>query len=225
MLQLTDGWKNIYPQAHAGVLVMRGVINPPKHAELDRRKAALEEEIRARFAGQERPQIAEHSVLQAYEAYYKRFKKTYHVHLQLESILLKGKSIPGVATLVEAMFMAEMDDLLLTAGHDLDRLQLPLTLNAAQGGETYVTLRGFEQSLKAGDMFIADGAGILSSIIYGPDERSQISPRTKNVVFTVYAPEGIGPALVEAHLRKIEQNVLTIAPRAQTELLEVFGAG
>jgi DNA/RNA-binding domain of Phe-tRNA-synthetase-like protein len=225
MLQLTDGWKNIYPQSHAGVLVMRGVINPPKHAELDRRKAALEEEIRARFAGQERPQIAEHPVLQAYEAYYKRFKKTYHVHLQLESILLKGKSIPGVATLVEAMFMAEMDDLLLTAGHDLDRLQLPLTLNAAQGGETYVTLRGFEQSLKAGDMFIADGAGILSSIIYGPDERSQISPRTKNVVFTVYAPEGIGPALVEAHLRKIEQNVLTIAPRAQTELLEVFGAG
>lgn len=225
MLQLTDGWKNIYPQAHAGVLVMRGVINPPKHAELDRRKAALEEEIRARFAGQERPQIAEHPVLQAYEAYYKRFKKTYHVHLQLESILLKGKSIPGVAALVEAMFMAEMDDLLLTAGHDLDRLQLPLTLNAAQGGETYVTLRGFEQSLKAGDMFIADGAGILSSIIYGPDERSQISPRTKNVVFTVYAPEGIGPALVEAHLRKIEQNVLTIAPRAQTELLEVFGAG
>lgn len=224
MLQLTDGWKNIYPQAHAGVLVMRGVINPPKHAELDRRKAALEEEIRTRFAGQERPQIAEHPVLQAYEAYYKRFKKTYHVHLQLESILLKGKSIPGVAALVEAMFMAEMDDLLLTAGHDLDRLQLPLTLNAAQGGETYVTLRGFEQSLKAGDMFIADGAGILSSIIYGPDERSQISPRTKNVVFTVYAPEGIGPALVEAHLRKIEQNVLVIAPRAQTELLAVFGA-
>lgn len=224
MFQLSEFWKKSYPNAHAGALVMRGVINPPKHAELEKRKTALEEQIRARFAGQERPQIAAHPVLQAYEAYYRRFKKTYHVQLQLESILLKGKSIPGVAALVEAMFMAEMDDLLLTAGHDLDSLQLPATLDAAKGGETYVTLRGFEQALKAGDMFIADSAGILSSIIYGPDERTQISPRTRNVLFTVYAPEGISPALVEAHLRNIEQNVLTIAPRAQTELLNVFGA-
>jgi DNA/RNA-binding domain of Phe-tRNA-synthetase-like protein len=223
MFQISESWKNFYPNAHAGLLVMRGVINPPKHAELDRRKVALEDEIRARFAGQERTQIAAHPVLQAYESHYRRFKKTYHIQLQLESILLRGKSIPGEAALVESMFMAEMDDLLLTAGHDLDALQFPLTLNVAQGGETYMTLRGFKQTLKAGDMFITDGVGILSSIIYGPDERSQICPRTKNVIFTVYAPEGIGPALVEAHLRKIEQNVLTIAPRAQTELLKVFG--
>lgn len=222
MFQISESWKKSYPNAHAGALIMRGVINPPHHAELERQKAALEEQIRARFAGQERPQIAAHPVLRAYETYYKRFKKTYHVQLQLESILLKGKSIPSVAALVEAMFMAEMDDLLLTAGHDLDSLQLPVTLNAAQGGETYVTLRGFEQILKAGDMFIADSVGIISSIIYGPDERTQISPRTRNVLFTVYAPEGIGPALVEAHLRNIEQNVLIIAPRAQTELLSVF---
>ncbi|MFO7585748.1 MAG: phenylalanine--tRNA ligase beta subunit-related protein [Anaerolineales bacterium] len=224
MFQVSEGWKKAYPNAHAGVLVMRGVINPPHHAELEKQKTALEEQIRARFAGQERPQIAAHPVLEAYEAYYKRFKKTYHVQLQLESILLKGKSIPGVAALVEAMFMAEMDDLLLTAGHDLDSLQLPVTLNASQGGETYVTLRGFEQTLKTGDMFIADSTGILSSIIYGPDERTQISPQTRNALFTVYAPEGIGPALVETHLRNIEQNVLVIAPRAQTELLSVFGA-
>jgi DNA/RNA-binding domain of Phe-tRNA-synthetase-like protein len=223
MFQLTDGWKNIYPQAHVGVLVMRAVINPPHHAALEKQKLALEEQIRARFAGQERPEIAKHPVLQAYEAYYNRFRKTYHVQLQLESILLKGKSIPRVAALVEAMFMAEMDDLLLTAGHDLDALQLPVTLNVARGDETYITLRGLEQTLKVGDMFIADGGSIISSIIYGPDERTQISPRTKNVIFTVYAPEGIGPALVEAHLRNIEQNVLVIAPRAQTELLKVFG--
>jgi len=224
MFQISDGWKSIYPQAHVGVLVMRGVINPPHHAELERQKAALEEQIRVRFAGQERLEIAEHPVLMAYEAYYKRFKKTYHVQLQLESILLKGKSIPGVAALVEAMFMAEMDDLLLTAGHDLDTLRFPATLNVATGNEKYTTMRGIEQTLKAGDMFIADGDGIISSIIYGPDKHTQIKPQTRNVIFTVYAPEGIGPTLVEAHLRKIEQNVLTIAPRAQTELLGVFGA-
>ena len=45
----------------------------------------------------------------------KHLKKTYHVQHQLESVVLKGKSLPNVAALVAAMFMAERDDLLLTA--------------------------------------------------------------------------------------------------------------
>lgn len=224
MFQLSASWKETFPAAHAGVLVMRGAINPPHHAGLELQKTMLEEQIRARFAGQERPQIGQNPVLQAYEAYYKQFKKTYHVQLQLESVLLKGNPIPSVAALVEAMFMAEMDDLLLTAGHDLDTLQLPITLEVAHGNEKYTTLRGLEQTLKAGDMFMRDGAGIISSIIYGPDQRTQISPRTRNVIFTVYAPTGIETSAIEQHLQKIQQNVLTIAPRAQTELLTVFSA-
>ena len=224
MFQLSDSWKKTFAVAHAGVLVMRGAINPPHHAGLEKQKILLEEQIRARFAGQERPQIGQNPVLQAYEAYYKQFKKTYHVQLQLESMLLKGKSIPSVAALVEAMFMAEMDDLLLTAGHDLDTLQLPITLDVASEGEQYTTMRGLEQTLKAGDMFMRDGAGIISSIIYGPDQRTQIGPRTKDVIFTVYAPTGIEVAAIEQHLQKIQQNVLIIAPRAQTEMLKIFGA-
>ena len=31
MFQLSDRWKELYPNAHAGVLVMREVINPPHH--------------------------------------------------------------------------------------------------------------------------------------------------------------------------------------------------
>lgn len=224
MFQISDSWKNIFPQAYAGVLVMRDVINPPHHAELEKRKVLLEEQIRARFARQKRPEIEQHPILQAYGAYYAHFKKTYHVQLQLESIVLKGKSIPSVAALVEAMFMAEMDNLLLTAGHDLDMLQLPVILGVATGAEKYTTLHGQEQPLKAGDMFMADGEGIISSILYGPDQHTPIKAQTKNVIFTVYAPAGIEPATVAQHLQNIQQNVLIFAPRAQTELLKVFGA-
>ncbi len=109
MFQVSDIWKATYPNAHAGVLVMREIINPPHHAELEKRKAALEEELRLRFAGQDRAALLSHPILQAYDAYYRQFKKTYHVQLQLESILFKGKSIPSVAALVEAMFMAEVE--------------------------------------------------------------------------------------------------------------------
>jgi len=224
MFQLSDTWKATYPNAHAGVLVMRDVINPPHHAELEKRKAALEEELRARFAGQDRAALLSHPILQAYDAYYRQFKKTCHVQLQLESILFKGKSIPGVAALVEAMFMAEMNDLLLTAGHDLDTLHLPLTLDAAQGTETYTLLRGEPQTPKAGDMLIRDGEGIISSIIYGPDQRTQITSQTRNVIFTTYAPSGISEEAVMNHLKQIQQNVEVIAPSAKVEMLKVFGA-
>ena len=224
MFQVSDLWKATYPNAHAGVLVMREVVNPPHHTELEKRKAALEEELRARFAGQDRAALLSHPILQAYDAYYRQFKKTYHVQLQLESILFKGKSIPSVAALVEAMFMAEVESLLLTAGHDLDSLHLPLTLDAAQGNESYILLRGELQTPKAGDMLIRDVEGIISSIIYGPDQRTQITAQTRNVIFTTYAPSEISEEAVTNHLHEIQRNVELIAPNSTIELLKVFSA-
>ena len=222
IFEVTPAWKTTYPEALAGVLAMRGVSNPPHHPALETKKAALEEELRARYAGQDRATIASHPVLRAYDAYYRQFKKTYHIQLQLESIVLKGKSIPSVAALAEAMFMTEMRDLLLTAGHDLDTLHLPLTLDVATGAEQYILLRGDEQTLKPGDMMIRDQVGVISSIIYGPDQRTQITPSTRNVVFTAYAPPGIEEQTVAGHLQHIQQNVMVFAPQAQVELLRVY---
>lgn len=222
MFEVSSSWKATYPDASAGVLVMRAVSNPSHHADLENKKSALEEELRARYSGQDRATIAGHPVLQAYGDYYRQFKKTYHIQLQLESIVLKGKSIPSVAALVESMFMAEMQDLLLTAGHDLDVLSLPLTLDVALGSEQYTLLRGEAQTLKAGDMLIRDRNGIISSIIYGPDRRTQITPETQNVVFTVYAPPGIEEQTVVEHLQHIKENVMLFSPQAQVELLNVY---
>jgi DNA/RNA-binding domain of Phe-tRNA-synthetase-like protein len=223
MFHLSANWKTAYPDAHVGVLVMRDVSNPSTHAELEQRKAALEQDLRWRYADHDRAALTQLPTLQAYAAYYRRFKKTYHVQLQLESIVFKGKSIPSVAALVEAMFMAEIKNLLLTAGHDLNSLQLPLTLDVSRGDERYTLLRGQEQELKAEDMFIRDSAGVISSILYGPDQRTAINAQTRNGIFTVYAPPGIAAEIVSNHLRDLQENVLLIAPHAHTELLQVFG--
>ena len=222
MFEVTSAWKSAYPEAHAGVLVMRAVSNPVHDPALEGRKAALEEGLRSQFSGQDRSTIASHPILRAYGDYYRQFKKSYHIQLQLESIVLKGKSIPSVAALVEAMFMAEMKVLLLTAGHDLDSLHLPLTLDVATGNERYTVLRGEEQVLKAGDMMISDQIGVISSIVYGPDQRTQIIPDTHNVIFTVYAPPGIDEHTVVRHLQSIKENVMVFAPQAQVELLKVY---
>jgi len=223
MFNVTSAWISTFPGSHAGVLAMQYVSNPVHHAKLEKLKVELEESLRAQFAGQDRAAIASHPVLKVYAEYYKRFKKTYHVQLQVESIVLKGKSIPTVASLVECMFMGEMKNFLLTAAHDLDKLQLPLTLDVTQGKETYTVMRGEEQIVKTSDMMISDQVGIISNIIYGPDQRTQISESTRNVAFTVYAPAGIEETLIMRHLEDMRDYVLVIAPGTEVELMQVFG--
>jgi len=223
MFNVTSAWKSAFPSAHAGVLVMRNVSNPAHHSGLEKRKLEVEEQLRNQFSGQDRAAITNHPVLQVYGEYYKRFKKTYHVQLQLESIVLKGKSIPNVASLVECMFMAEVKNMLLTAGHDLDTLQLPLTLDVTTGNESYTVLRGENQIVKAGDMMVSDGVGIISDIIYGPDQRTQINANTHDAVFTVYAPAGIDEQTIVQHLQDMRDYVMVIAPDARVELLQVYG--
>ncbi len=220
----TARWTAAYPAAQAGVLVLRGAANPAQHPALAARQEALEQRLRARYAGLDRAALLRDPVLQAYAAYYKAFRKTYHVQLQLESVVFKGKPLPRAATLVESMFMAELEHGLLTAGHDLARVALPATLDVAQGGETYVTLRGETAALKAGDMFIADRQGILSAILSGPDQRTQITPETRDVLFTVYVPPGIARQAVAAHLAAITENVQVVAPEAQVAISAIYPA-
>ena len=224
IVNVSGAWKSAFPDAHAGILVMRGVTNPPNHTDLDHRKRDLENQLRAQFAGGDRKSIQALASIRAYNAYYKPFKKTYHVQHQLESIVFTGKDIPSVAGLVEAMFMAELKSQLLTAGHDLDKLQLPITLSVSNGTERYVLLRGEQQALKAGDMFISDQDGVISNILYGPDQRTRLTAGTHNALFTVYAPSGISPQAVHNHLQDIRDYVLIVSPGARVELLQVFGA-
>ncbi len=221
MFTVTETWKATYPGAVAGFLTIDHVANPESLPALDQRKDQLEAQIRARFTTVEELRALDR--LQVYRTYYKRFKKTYHVQLQLESIAFKGKSIPRVAALVETLFMAELKNHLLTSGHDLDVVQLPASMDIAKGTERFVRINGQEQQLKAGDMFLGDTQGVMASVIYGPDERTQIVPGTQRVLFAVYAPPGIGQEAVRQHLEDIEAYVRLITPEAETERFEVYG--
>jgi DNA/RNA-binding domain of Phe-tRNA-synthetase-like protein len=142
MIEATPAWRLAYPGATVGVLAMRGVENPQQHDGLEQKKNELEEALRAQFSSEDRKSLRKLPVLAAYHAYYKRFGKTYHVQHQLESLVFKNRRIPRVAALVEAMFMAELNNLMLTAGHDLNAIQAPLRIDVANGTESYMRMNG-----------------------------------------------------------------------------------
>ena len=212
MLVVTENWRRQYAGASMGLLVVENAQCSGFAEALEKQRRQLEDDLRTFFGS--KAELDSSEVLAAYSQYYKQFKKTYHVRQQLESVVFKGKSIPSVTPLVEAMFMAELKNGLLTAGHDLGQVQGTLTLDAASGEETYVLINGKEQTLKIQDMFLRDDVGVLSSIIYGPDQRTRIRPETKNAVFTVYAPDGVSRKNVEQHLEDIYSYVRLAAPQA-----------
>lgn len=221
-LIISDEIRKLYPEASLGLLAIKNVSNPNQHEELDRHKNQLENELRIKYAELNRNDLKNLATMKAYIEYYKRFKKTYHVLLQLESVVFKHKSIPQVASLVETMFMAELKNLLLTAVHDFDAIELPIALDAAKGGERFIQLSGQEKRIIQHDMIVSDRKGITSSIIYGPDERTRVRPDTRNVLFVVYAPQGIEKSFVLKHLQDIEQYVTMISPKRKVDLLRVY---
>ena len=58
-------------------------------------------------------------------------------------------------------------------------------------------------------------------ILFGPDQRTRITADTRQVIFAVFAPPGIGEPAVRHHLQDIQANVLLIAPNARAETLAV----
>lgn len=207
----TDEWLAEFPGATAGVLVLHEVSNPARNEALEARKRDLEQELRNGNGFGE--------TLRAYEDYFRARGQRYHVRAQRESVAAKGKPIPSRAALVEAMFMAELRNLVLSAGHDLATLELPLRVDATRAGERYTLYNGTETTLRAGDMKMADHKGIVTSVLRGPDRRTLITPNTTRVLFAAYAPPGVDATVVERHLEDIRANVLLIAPAAETFLL------
>ena len=85
-------------------------------------------------------------------------------------------------------------------------------------------ITGQEQTLKQDDMLISDSQGVLSSIIYGPDQRTRIQPKTTRVVFTTYGPPGIEASAMQAHLEKLRDNVWLVAPAAEVKAIQILNA-
>ena len=220
MLHVSDAWRQAHKGASAGLMVVENVLNLEQYSALERCKKDLEIKLRAMFTSKE--QISKSFPISIYSNYYKRYKKTYHVLQQIESIVFKDKEIPSVAPTVEAMFMAELKNGLLTAGHAYEALKFPLTLDTATGNETYLLINGKEQVLKPQDMMISDQEGVISSIIHGPDLRTRILPDTRKVVFTVYAPADIPEEAVVNHLADIYGYIKLVCPQAKVTCRKVY---
>ena len=208
-----------------GVVLLGNVDNTKRETPLDQKKQEVEATLREKYSKFSRADLLELEVLKAYRNYYRHFNKTYHVQLQLESVVHKGKPLPNVSPLVDANFTAELNTLILTAGHDADLLRNFVRIDVTQVGDEFTQMNGALKSLKPGDMMMSDADGIVCTIIYGQNQRTPISPKTRRAFYVAYAPPGVPATAVSEQLDSVRDNVLLFAPEAETELFQIYTAG
>jgi DNA/RNA-binding domain of Phe-tRNA-synthetase-like protein len=220
-----EDWRISHPAAFIGLLELSNVENHSAAPALETRKREIEARLRERFGAFTRQDFFSLPVMEAYRRYYKRFEKTFHVLLQLESIAQKGKNLPNVSPLVDANFMAEVETFVLTAGHDADRLEGKVFIDISRQGESITQMNGTVTGMRPGDMLMRDQGGVCCTIIYGQDNRSPISAQTTHSLYVAYAPEGVSAEMVETHLGRIEEYVRLFCPDAvvvQRRLLSAY---
>ena len=216
-ISATEEWRTAHPGAIVGLLELSGLENSRSSSRLNERKREIEADLRKRYKDFTRQHFLALPVMVEYDRYYTRFNKTYHVQLQLESIVLKGKHLPDVSPVVDANFMAEVETLVLTAGHDSQKLRGPIVIDVSRDGEQMTQMNSTPKAIRSGDMIMRDADGICCSIIYGQDARSPISRETSRVLYVAYAPAGVAADIVEAQLRGIEENLRLFSPDVVVE--------
>ena len=213
----TDAWKDTHPGAQIGLLEISGADNTGSASTLEQEKRAVEGRLREKYAGFTRENFLNLPVMGAYHRYYRKFGYTYHVLLQLESIVLKDKSLPNVSPLVDANFTAELDTLILTAGHDTTKLEAPIVIDVARDGGKITQMSGKQKVVPVGDMLMRDAQGVVCTILRGQDNRSPISKATTHVLYVSYVPEGITETQVQAQLDMMEKYVRMFSPKCAVE--------
>lgn len=89
MLNISLEAKKIYPDLTAGIMIISNINNRYLNNRMETESRTLENTIKKTYEGVDRKYAAGTDVMNAYCSYYKKFTKTYHVLLQLESIALK----------------------------------------------------------------------------------------------------------------------------------------
>ena len=147
----------------------------------------------------------------------KKFKKTYPVMLQMESVLFKGRPFPRENPVTGVPFLMELTTQILSGTHDIDRLAGPVELFLGTEKEPFPGLRGEEVHTYPGDFCGRDGEGIIFSEIAGADARTCARPESRRVFYPVFGTPGLSKTVITDAMECLTRYVRVLAPGAEVE--------
>lgn len=205
-LSVSAAYRALYGTVPFGFTLVSGCENPVAPPGFDRYKRRLLRKMRKRETLAE---ISER--IDTYDRFFKSFGHDCPLPKHLKRTVHSG--FPKYNLMVDTHFMAEMCAGILVAVADYDRFDGALTLDRAEDGEMCRGIGGRIMRARAGEIVLRDDKEIVCILCQGPDEKTRVTERTRNVLFYAYGIPGI-------EARYLEEG-LTIAARTMRE----FGGG
>lgn len=149
-----------------------------------------------------------------YFRFFKKFKKTYPVMMQFESVLFKDRPFPDFNSMAEAAFLMEIVTGVLSGAHDADRICGPVELYSATEKEEFPGLRGVPFHTYPGDFCGRDDEGIIFSLIAGADQRTCARPDSTHVVYPVFGTPELSENVIREAMDVLVRYVKVLGPEA-----------
>lgn len=149
-----------------------------------------------------------------YFRFFRKFKKTYPVMMQFESVLFKGRPFPEFNPVAEVPFLMEIVTGVLSGTHDVDRIAGPVTLYLATQKEDFPGLRGTPFHTYPGDFCGRDEKGIIFSLIAGADERTCARTDSRHVFYPIFGTPDLCPERMENAMKALSRYVKVLSPEA-----------
>ena len=169
--------------------------------------------LREKYADYDRKTLFGENV---YFRFFRKFKKTYPVMMQLESFLLKGRPFPMENPVTAIPFLVELETQILSGTHDVDDVHGTVRLFAGTEKAPFAGMRGEEVHTYPGDFCARDDEGIIFSMIAGADARTCAKPGSRHVFYPVFSVAGQPAGEIAAVLDRLEGCVRVLAPEAET---------
>ena len=152
----------------------------------------------------------------SYYRFFKKFKKTYPVLLQYESIIFKNREFPKNNPIIEIPFLLELTTLVLSGTHDVTKIEGPVNLCLSHNKTSFEGMRG-EAHTYPGDLFAMDNRGIIFSEIAGSDARTCASKDSTHVIYPIFGVPDINKDIIANAISKLISYINVLCPDAKIE--------
>ncbi len=172
---------------HSGLLLGAGIVTrigaTPNKDLLEEEIRSTTEELREKYS---LDRLKDEPNSRAYRDFYWRLgidpTKQRPAAEALARRLLRGESLPRINAVVDAYNCASLRSLLAIRAYDLERIGLDLTLRLSLEGEVFEPIGGKNETLKAGQIILADDTKIVHLYPYRDSKLSAASTMSKDLL-------------------------------------------
>lgn len=151
-----------------------------------------------------------------YFRYFRKFKKTFPVMMQVESFLLKDRPYPEGKYVNSVAFLTELKTRGLMGTHDEDKVIGDLVFYGETEKTDFPSLHGEVAHSYPGDATGKDDGGIIISMIAGADDRTCLNENSRNALYFAFGTPGMSEDVLNGYLDQLEVYAKTLAPTAET---------